>query len=178
MTEANAQELLKNIALFSELNPQELSKIASIARAVRFKPGQLICKQGAQGDRMSVITAGQAQVTIGDIATAPTPIGQIDAGEVFGEVSLVDDQPRTANVVAASEVEAYEITRTAFDEMRQALDPAAYKVMRRISLTVCDRLRAVVAQGSGQRAPDRKASTASLPADEKKGFWSRLGFGG
>ena len=174
----NTSALLKSIALFSDLTQEELARIASIARPIRFAPGQLICKQGAQGDRMYVIAAGQAQVTIGEISESPLAVGQIDAGDVFGEVSLVDDQPRTANVVASARVEGFEITAKAFDGMRQKLDPAAYKVMRRISLTVCDRLRSVMAQVSGKKAPDRKASTASLPAGEKKGFWSRLGFGG
>ena len=90
-------------------------------------------------------------------------VSRIGAGEVLGELGLVDGQTRSADVVALTAVRAYRIDRAQFDRMRAAMHPAAFKMLRRIALTVSARWRAINAAISEQIAPNEEPRGSRTP---------------
>jgi len=176
-------EGLKGVNLFRDLDAGELKKIMQTAKPFGVGSGQILCRQGERSGSVFVILRGSAQVTVEDPYASAVPVATLGPGDVFGELGLIDKRPRAATVVAESMLEGYELDGAKFNELRAALDPAAYKVLRRIALTVCDRLRMVNATAARQPVPTRRAAALDDPradAESGRGFWKSLAglFGG
>jgi len=104
--------VLAEVPLFSGLSRRHLRRIAGLAKARRFEAGSTVIHAGRPGSTFYVILDGQARVEL------PKGKGvKLHVGDAFGEMSLLDDAPRSADVVAASELLVMEIGRTAFTKL-------------------------------------------------------------
>ncbi len=159
--------LLKGIPLFADLEQGELMDVLRMARPVQFNPGDVLCKQGDPGDCMYVVQAGQVSVNVRGPDDRPVPVARLKGGDMIGEMTLVDDAPRSADCVAATIVRAFRIDRTGFEALRQQLHPAAYKILRRIALTICGRLRHVNETVSRLVGADSPAEDDARPQGKK-----------
>jgi hypothetical protein len=101
--------LLGAIPILRPLAPAILEQLAHEARPLHVAPAVEVIRQGDAGDRFYVITAGEADVLI-DGERRQT----LRAGDYFGEIALLRDVPRTATVVARSELDLLTIERDAF----------------------------------------------------------------
>jgi hypothetical protein len=100
---------LRGVPMLQVLPLTVLEQVAADLRPVSFPAGATIISQGAVGDRFYVIVSGEVDVRVGErIVRRQLP------GESFGEVALLHDVPRTAGVVAATDVELLAIGREAF----------------------------------------------------------------
>jgi CRP-like cAMP-binding protein len=134
-------DYFKQLPLFSDLGPSEIMDVLRIARVVQFAPGETLCTRGEQADCAYLIEEGTASVRIAEGQGAAVEVARVGRGEVLGELALVDGHPRSADVVALTVLRGYRIDRSEFDLMRRAMHPAAFKMLRRIAITVSDRLR-------------------------------------
>jgi CRP/FNR family transcriptional regulator, cyclic AMP receptor protein len=102
-------EALRAVPLFSLLSERELLSVLGSAHAVAFASGAAVIQQGEKGKGFFVITDGTAKVTLDgdDLAT-------LSSGSYFGEIAVIDEGPRTANIVAQTELSTLEITPAAF----------------------------------------------------------------
>jgi CRP-like cAMP-binding protein len=162
-------DYLKQIPLFSDLDPEEIMDVLRIARVVSFKAGAKLCTRGAKADCAYVLEHGEVSIRAAEEGQPEVEIGRVGAGEILGELALIDGQPRSADVVALGEVRGYRIDRSELDAMRRAMHPAAFKIMRRIAITVSDRLRDVndaiaqeLSKGAGVPRPGARKSSAAL----------------
>ena len=73
-------------------------------QTVKFNAGDTILSEGEAGDTAFLIVAGSVEVSIGEGAKAKS-VGTLDAGEVFGEMSLIEPGPRSATVKAVTDTE-------------------------------------------------------------------------
>lgn len=170
MDQAQVEAILARFPIFQDLAQQELAEFSRIAQPVSFMPGQFICARGEIGDCMYVVHSGQAQVVVAGPDGERVPVGSIGEGEVFGELSLVDQQPRSADVVAETQVQGFKIGSADFAEMRGRLHPAAYKVQLRIARTLCVRLRDLNTKTFGKVV----TRPGAKPADEARSFWQNV----
>ncbi len=92
--------------------------------AVEYETGQVIFNQGDQGDCMYVILDGDVR-----IETSERLIDIISEGEIFGEMALVDDSPRSASAVAASRCKVVPIDKSRFTRATQINPYFALQVM-------------------------------------------------
>ena len=90
-------------------------------QTVKFKAGDTILSEGDLGETAFLIVAGSVEVSIGEGAKAKS-VGTLDAGEVFGEMSLIEPGPRSATVKAATDAECFVTTYDEFIASAQA-DP-------------------------------------------------------
>jgi MFS family permease len=97
-------ELLRALPLFAPLPPPTLEYLAGRLVRRRVGAGETIVTRGERGDRFFVIVEGAVEVASDD--GAPRRLGP---GEFFGEIALLRDVPRTATVVAATDVELLEL---------------------------------------------------------------------
>jgi len=86
-----------------------LEQVASDLKPMRFAAGEVVIRQGAVGDRFYVIGSGEVEVEADDRV-----VRRMGPGESFGEVALLRDVPRTADVVALTDLELYAVGRDAF----------------------------------------------------------------
>jgi CRP-like cAMP-binding protein len=97
-----------------------------------YADGQVICRQGDQGDRMYVIQAGRATVS-SDTDGLEVVVGELSAGDIFGEMAIFDRQPRSATVRAKGGTRVLTLDKRAF--LRQVHeDPSlAFRILEVMS---------------------------------------------
>lgn len=101
--------LLRGVPMLQVLPLTVLEQLASDLRPMRYAAGDVVIEQGAAGDRFYVIGSGEVEVEADDRV-----VRRMGPGESFGEVALLRDVPRTADVVAISDLELYAVGRDAF----------------------------------------------------------------
>jgi CRP-like cAMP-binding protein len=90
---------LQRVAMFSELDPEDLEKVASVTAERRYEPNEFIYHEGAPGDEMLVIVTGEVKVLHGGTQM----IRSYGAGQHVGELALLRRAPRSADVVAGAD---------------------------------------------------------------------------
>ena len=102
-------EMLRKIPLFRGLEDDGLKAIANLSKAMLFREGESIVKEGDAGLGFYIIAEGQAVVK-----RKKRVIGKIERGGFFGEMALFDDLPRSAEVVATEPTKCFVILRWNF----------------------------------------------------------------
>lgn len=134
-------ELFQRLAIFRGLNYDDTMHLWAIARTETFRPGEVIVDQGALGQALYVIRSGTVTVFSVGEGDHVTVLGQMGPGELFGEMTLVDEVLTSARVTAVDEVTLFVLPREAFDELL-ARDPGlAAKVYKAFCRTLSDKLR-------------------------------------
>ena len=93
-----------------------------IGRA-HFEPGEVIFSQGDMGDRLYVVVEGEVEVVKEDSGKEPIKLAHLGAGDCFGEMALVSDNPRMATVRSCSSVNVLTLDRDAFHALFAHLPP-------------------------------------------------------
>jgi MFS family permease len=97
---SEALELLRPVPLFAPLGARVLEDLARGSRRVSAVAGETVFEQGEVGDRFYVIVSGEARVLVDGIEARVE-----EAGDHFGEIALLRDTPRTATVVAKTDLD-------------------------------------------------------------------------
>ena len=95
----------------------------------QYEAGETIIRENDMGDAVYILEAGRARVTK-QLNNQQVHLGFIEAGEPFGEMSMIDDKPRSATVTALEETRVREINRNDFLESLQADTDAAVAILR------------------------------------------------
>jgi CRP-like cAMP-binding protein len=117
-------DLLAGVPLFADLSAADLKRIASVAKRMRYREGAVVVEEGSTGGRFFVIQSGSARVVVRD--RSRTTLGP---GAYFGELSVLDGQPRTASVVAAEPLEVWSIADFNFRPLLKDRPALALKLL-------------------------------------------------
>jgi len=101
--------LLRGVPMLQVLPLTVLEQVADELRPMRFAAGDVVIRQGEVGDRFYVIGSGEVEVEADDRI-----VRRMGPGGSFGEVALLRDVPRTADVVAVTDLEVYAVARDPF----------------------------------------------------------------
>ena len=93
-------DLLGDVTLFSKCSKGELKTVARHAETVRLEPGVDLTRQGAEGDAFYVILDGTA-----DVVVDGEKVNELGPGDWFGELAVLDGEPRTATVTSVKDLE-------------------------------------------------------------------------
>ena len=91
---------LRQLDLFAVLSEDTLAQLAALFTSEQAGEGQTIFEVGAEGTKLYLLAHGTADVYGGPIDAGEPPIARLDKGDVFGEIALVREVPRTASVRA------------------------------------------------------------------------------
>jgi len=117
--------VLEEVPLFQGLSRRHLRRVAALARPKRFAPGSLIVRAGAPGNAFYVILDGTVRI----VPTTGRP-STLRAGDSFGEMSLLDGAPRSADVTADREVLTMTIGRAAFAKLLRREPQISHGLLR------------------------------------------------
>ena len=120
---------LREVPLFSEMDEQEVAGIRAIMQEIKFKPGQVIIREGEMGDLFYVVTEGHAEVIIRDADGTELLLQEVGPGGFFGELSMLTNEPRAARVRASDHVTTLALERDEFFDFLRAHSHAAIDVM-------------------------------------------------
>ena len=107
---------LRGLGLLTGLSSSQLEEISRKMSPVRYRQGEVILKEGEPGDEMYFIESGQVQVVRGHGTTA-TVLAELGVGDLFGEMAMLTGNPRSATVVALTDVDLWLMSRVSFDEV-------------------------------------------------------------
>jgi CRP-like cAMP-binding protein len=112
-TEADWAKVLASLPLFEGFSKRRLRKLARQAHFADYARGDEIVSTGGSGDAFYVILGGSAK------ARGKPAARTLQAGDYFGEIALLDGGPRSATVVATSELQVMRVPREAFLELAE-----------------------------------------------------------
>jgi CRP/FNR family transcriptional regulator/CRP/FNR family cyclic AMP-dependent transcriptional regulator len=105
---------LRQVSLFESLSDEELEELSSAAFTRTFGKDSVIILAEEEGDTLFIIKRGQVKVSIVSEEGREVILSLLGSGAVFGELSLLDGKPRSANVVATEETELVMLRRADF----------------------------------------------------------------
>jgi CRP-like cAMP-binding protein len=124
------------------LTANDWTLVSDKARRARFRKGQALVHQGIKTDGIYLVLKGKARVQLPAQTKAPT----IGPGEICGEMSLLEDAPASAGVVAEEEVEAYHLDRETLEGLFELFPHLASRFYRSLARNLSRRLRELIGQ--------------------------------
>jgi cAMP-dependent protein kinase regulator len=107
------ENFLEEVPLLSSLTPYERSKIADALETQKFPPGTTIIRQGDVGTSFFLLEAGQCDAFLEE-GEGRQLVKHYNKGDFFGELALLNDAPRAASIVSATEVKVSTLGKSAF----------------------------------------------------------------
>ncbi len=130
------RRLLREQQFFADLTDDELTVISKITSRQDFKLGDTVFKESEDGQSIYVLRSGEVK------ACKIAPDGELFTltimkdGDIFGEMSFLDGRPRSATIVAMSDLVTYVIERSDFETIVDENPRIIYKIMRNIVFTI------------------------------------------
>jgi small-conductance mechanosensitive channel/CRP-like cAMP-binding protein len=107
----NPLDVLRATPIFRLLDDQSLTELSEHLRRLSYAPGEFILRQGEPGDSMYFVTAGEAAITYTGEDNIERRVSVISSGDFFGEATLLTGAPRTANAIAMSRLDCYQLDK-------------------------------------------------------------------
>ena len=123
---------LKAVDMFARASEDDLTDIAAILEEREARTGEVVFEKGDPGDGMYIIIEGRVRVYDGEHT-----ITYLGARDIFGELALLDPEPRNASVAAAEDTRLFRLDRDAFAELMAG----NIEIVRGVLHVLCERLR-------------------------------------
>jgi len=125
-------DLLKKVPMFSNLSQRHLREIGKHADQVRVEAGRVLAQQEKKGWEFIFIVEGKARVKKNGKFVRP-----LSGGDFFGEISLIDGEPRTSSVIAETDMTLLIVHKPSFDHLLDTIPG----LQRKILVSLCQYLR-------------------------------------
>lgn len=126
-------DLLRNIPLFELLDENEIYALAQQLDQKHFWAGQMIFNEGDPGGTMFIVHSGKVELFTTDEADERILLSFMNRGELFGEFSLLDNEPRSASAKALEDTMLFVIDRHDLEMLFQSHQHAAFDLMAMLS---------------------------------------------
>ncbi len=133
--------LLRTINIFEGLSDEDLEKIFKLARIKLYPAKAIILEEGKLGGALHIVIKGKVKITKKVEGKKDKFITKLGPQSIFGEMSLFDNLPYSANVVADEETRCMVIPKDRFDELLKRDLTLAVKLMTQIITILSQRLR-------------------------------------
>jgi CRP-like cAMP-binding protein len=124
---------LNRVSLFTELSPDELSGLAARLRERRFPKGQIIFAQGDPGNTLYLIANGRVKIVLGSNEGKELVISVLGPGDFFGELALLDGEPRSADAVTMDACDLWLLARDDFLQFLEERPRVAVRLLAVLS---------------------------------------------
>lgn len=138
---ADRQEQLAKVPFFDGLTAEALVMIAQVTTEETYPYGTRIFQYGDPGDKLYIILEGKVRIFREVGGMGEEALAVLAAGEVFGEMSLLDEQARSAGALAHERCKLLVITKDAFDDLLFLHKELAYEVLWSCVRMLASRLR-------------------------------------
>jgi len=135
-------QILEQIDLFSGLPSMHLKRVADIGQERPFKYGETMFEEGAAGDSFYLILEGSVRISRTVPGMGEEALAVLRAGNYFGEMSLIDDAPRSAAAIAHEACKLFVVGRKDLEELLFVDRDLAYEFLWNVVRTLSRRLRA------------------------------------
>ena len=129
-----AIDAVRNSPLASELSPAEIQVLAGILTIRELKDGEVLLPKGSRDSNLHVIVTGHVEVVQMSDERGRRLLYRLEPGDLVGELSFMDDEPRYAALIASGPTEVLVLARSDFETLIERSPRVIYKVMRAIML--------------------------------------------
>lgn len=162
-------ELLRHVPVFAGLSHDDLAEIATVAVARRFQAGAVVFREGDGGDTCYIVRSGLARAIRQHPDGRSITLSHFGAGDIFGELAMFDDEPRSATVDVIEDAEVIGIPGRDMQRLMREHPEIAVK----LNAALAQRLRATnerLARQSFQTVQSRVAAVlAQMVAAAREG---------
>jgi CRP-like cAMP-binding protein len=132
MSDADIQERLRSVPLFSGLTAKQLRRIAGAGKRVELPEGRVVAREDQMGEGFHVILEGSVSISVHG-----EDKGSLGPGKFFGEMSLIDGKPRSATVTVMEPTTTFALTSWEFHPLLDDPD-----IAKGLLAELADRIRA------------------------------------
>lgn len=126
-------DILRQIPMFELLDERELEVLAGQLDIEQYVANQIIFTAGEEGGEMYLVQRGRVEVFVRDVSHARVTLDHLEVGEIFGDLSLLDNQPRSASAKALTDSTLIVIDRDDLLALVRAHPAAALDIMAMLS---------------------------------------------
>ncbi|WP_269530822.1 Crp/Fnr family transcriptional regulator [Chitinimonas sp. BJYL2] len=137
----SARAQIESSEALTELDGSEIDYLLGLLLAYTLPKGTVLFQEGDAANYMGMVLDGRLTVSKRNDEASGKPLYSMSAGKVFGEMALLDGEPRSATLVAAVDCEVALLSREAFDRLCRERPVIGVKLLRRIGRLLSQRLR-------------------------------------
>ena len=134
-------EIVEGTKWADDLSAKEILALSRYLHVCTAEAGSVIVRQGRREAYLCLIVDGRVSIMKEGTGRAATQIGSVGAGRIFGEMSLIDGEPRSASVIADEPTRLVVLTGEGFAHLSSEVPRLAVKVLLKISKLISQRLR-------------------------------------
>ena len=134
-------EILRKVALFEGMTSAQLRKLAAALKESKFAGSTHIFKEGSPGTSMFIIVEGKVRISKMVPGIGEEALAILERGQYFGEMSLIEEGPRSADAIAHTSCLLYELSREKLDEVMFTDKELASTLLWTFVRTLSSRLR-------------------------------------
>ncbi len=123
------RDALSKVWILQGLSEEELAHLSRLARTKVYKPREIIVHKGDPAEEFFVLLRGRAKVGTPGADGSDATINVMGPGEVFGEIAILDGQPRSATVTTLEECEMAVVDKPAFNGLLASSPSIAVKLL-------------------------------------------------
>jgi CRP-like cAMP-binding protein len=146
--------MLRKVPLFSRVAPAKLKLLAFTSDRVRYNEGQILFRQGDEGDAAYVVLSGRADILV-DSSAGEIKVAEVEPNEIVGEIAILCDVSRTATVKAATPLEVLKIRKDHFLRLLTEFPEMTVEIVK----VLADRLSHTTAELTAARSKARQANS-------------------
>jgi CRP/FNR family transcriptional regulator, cyclic AMP receptor protein len=130
---ANTADFIATVPLFHGLDREELARFGELVRERSYPKGSVILFQDDPGDSLFILRSGRVKVVLIGEDGREVILGVLEPGAHFGELALIDDQPRSAHVIAMEDAQLLVLRREDFRRRVDANPSVAWALLQELS---------------------------------------------
>jgi len=129
-------QLLAKVPMFEHLAEEELEHLSGLLQARRYPRGEVIFHQGDVGTALFIIRKGQVAIRLSSPDGKEVTLAMLERGDFFGELALLDGEPRSTDAVAREETELLSLQRESFHRFLESSPQVALGLLASLSRLV------------------------------------------
>lgn len=140
MSQSDLRDQLRSAPLFREFSERDFDELLVLVDPVKVPAGAIIVEQDDPGDAMFILVSGRCRV-VHHRGGRDIELANLGGGDFFGEIALVDCGPRSADVIALTDVSLLKITQAVISALAGVYPSAAFKLLIATGRSMVARLR-------------------------------------
>ncbi len=134
-------EALSTVSLFKGLGQSHIERIAEISEVLELSKGQVLFREGEPGERLYAILEGKIRISRQIPGIGEEALAILESGDHFGEMAIIDDDPRSGDALAHEDCRLLTISKSAMQDLMFTDLALAHEVLWSLVRTLSDRLR-------------------------------------
>jgi CRP/FNR family transcriptional regulator, cyclic AMP receptor protein len=136
------RKFLQRVSLFQGISRREFGQLFRALMARNYDPGEILFREGEIGRALFILERGMVEISRKDETGESKKIAVLHPGDYFGEMSILDERPRTATAAAMEPVRAFLLYKTELEKLVRDAPRVAAAITLHLAMMLTARLRA------------------------------------